>query len=168
MAKPLVTRIFVVTLLICVAGVGLMVRCNPILFVDFLSGALAPTETPSLEEILAMQALASRLGVRADWSTIFDYVSYEYIPLRLSREEIHARLLEVGSFQIGDVRSHTDDAGRPVLDEQITFDNPHIGRGLGKRVFTYDMNGRLIESHVILVPSGEVARLLPTPPGSWP
>lgn len=103
----------------------------------------APTSTPTLEEEQLVKELASRLGVPADWTSIFDYVNSTYISLGISREEVHARIGRLGAFRVEEAGSFPDEQGRRLFREKVSFENSYLQDELGFRDFSFDADGLL-------------------------
>lgn len=134
--------------------------------VDYIwSEYLGPTSTPSPAEVALRQEVAARLGVAADWHAIDAYVSHSHLTLGLTREEVHARLSSIGSFEIEKEEHYYYDVyARRVIDELTRFEDPVLSHALGRRGQIYDAQTKLLIETYVILPSGEVGRVLPPPP----
>jgi len=124
---------------------------------------LHPTALSNPEELAVWQEVAKRLGVAPDWHDIFDFVSYTYLPLGLTKAEVHARLSAIGPFTVAKEEYYINEQGQPIDYERIVFDNSYVANELGEREYEFDSNSGLLVGALVILPTGEGVRLLPPP-----
>lgn len=123
---------------------------------------LLPTETPDPQEIAVRNAVAAELGVRPDWVEISLCFGDTYIPLGLTRSEVHKRIMRIGSFSTTrEEKYYLDWMGKDIYSELVVFDDPYLQNNLGRWFYEYDQHTGLLVGVQVIYPSGEVARVLP-------